>query len=62
MIRRASIVALALALGIPAAAGAQSSEPIRVASVPLDVTGNVYYAYDLGYFAKAGLDFRSRRS
>jgi NitT/TauT family transport system substrate-binding protein len=56
MIRRTCIVALALALGIPAAAGAQSPDTIRVASVPLDVTGNVYYAYDLGYFAKAGLD------
>ncbi len=42
---------------IPLAAFAQQPlTVVKVASVPLDVTGNVYYAYDLGYFAKAGLD------
>ncbi len=31
---------------------------VNVGTTPLDVTGLVYYAYDLGYFKKAGLDVR----
>jgi len=47
---------IALTLALCSAADAQTLETVRVASVPLDVAGSVYYAYDLGYFAKAGLD------
>jgi NitT/TauT family transport system substrate-binding protein len=36
--------------------GAQTLETVRVGAPALDVTGNVYYAHDLGLFEKAGLD------
>jgi NitT/TauT family transport system substrate-binding protein len=49
----AAIVAL-MANAVPA--NAQNLEVVRVASPPVDVTGNLFYAMDLGYFAKAGLD------
>jgi NitT/TauT family transport system substrate-binding protein len=49
--------AAALAIGPAAGAGdAQTLETVRVAAFPLDATGNVFYAYDLGLFQKAGLD------
>jgi NitT/TauT family transport system substrate-binding protein len=48
--------AILLSLMVTSAAQAQTLQTVRVASVPLDVAGNVYYAQDLGYFAKAGLD------
>jgi NitT/TauT family transport system substrate-binding protein len=41
-----------------APADAQNLEVVRVASPPVDVTGNLFYALDLGYFAKAGLDVK----
>jgi NitT/TauT family transport system substrate-binding protein len=52
---RAAAAALAVLIGA-APAGAQTLQTIRVASPPVDVAGNLFYAEDLGYFAKAGLD------
>jgi NitT/TauT family transport system substrate-binding protein len=43
-----------LALAAPAAA--QTPDVVHVAAIPVDVTGNLYYALDLGLFKKAGLD------
>jgi NitT/TauT family transport system substrate-binding protein len=37
-------------------AGAQTLETVKVASPPVDVAGNLFYAIDLGYFTKAGID------
>jgi NitT/TauT family transport system substrate-binding protein len=55
--RLALATAVALALGSAAQpGGAQTLETVRVAAFPLDATGNVFYAYDLGLFKKAGLD------
>lgn len=54
---RPAALALALIVALAAApAAAQTLETVRVAAFPLDATGNVYYAYDLGLFKKAGLD------
>jgi NitT/TauT family transport system substrate-binding protein len=48
---------LALALiGVAAPAGAQTLTTVRVASPAVSVTGNLFYAIDLGYFKDAGLD------
>jgi NitT/TauT family transport system substrate-binding protein len=52
---RAFVASLALVfIGVPA--GAQTLETVRVAAPPVDVTGNLFYAMDLGLFAKAGID------
>ena len=51
----AAVAALAVA-GLTAPAGAQTLETVRVAAPPVDVTGNLFYAIDLGYFTKVGLD------
>lgn len=55
---RAAAAALALAaLAAPAIPGAaQTPTVIRVTTVPIDAGAEVYYAKDLGLFAKAGLD------
>jgi NitT/TauT family transport system substrate-binding protein len=37
-------------------AGAQTMTVVRVASPAVDVTGNLFYAIDLGYFKDAGID------
>lgn len=50
-------LSLALALiGIGVPAGAQTLTVVRVASPAVSVTGNLFYAIDLGYFKDAGLD------
>jgi NitT/TauT family transport system substrate-binding protein len=55
--RRLSVAALGLAAVLFAApGGAQTLTTIKVASTPVDVTGNLYYAIDQGYFKNAGLD------
>jgi NitT/TauT family transport system substrate-binding protein len=52
---RAALGALILAsAALPA--GAQTLETVKVASPPVDVAGNLFYAIDLGYFTKAGID------
>jgi NitT/TauT family transport system substrate-binding protein len=43
-----------LAAGAPA--GAQTLQTVTIVVQPVDVTGNVYYAIDLGIFKKDGLD------
>jgi NitT/TauT family transport system substrate-binding protein len=55
---RALIVALLLAALAPAGAGAQQPAPfkLRVATIPSDIGAEVYYAKDMGFFARAGLD------
>jgi len=42
--------------GFPAVVRSQSLTTVRVGTIPIDVAANVYYAQDLGLFAKAGLD------
>lgn len=58
VVRGALAAVAALVLMVAAApAGAQTTlETVRVASPPVDVAGNLFYALDLGYFSKAGLD------
>jgi NitT/TauT family transport system substrate-binding protein len=52
---RAALASLILSLAaLPA--GAQTLETVKVASPPVDVAGSLFYAIDLGYFTKAGLD------
>lgn len=51
----AGITAPALA-GFPRGARSQSTVTVRVGVIPVDVSGNVFYAADLGLFRKAGLD------
>jgi NitT/TauT family transport system substrate-binding protein len=48
--------AAALAAASPRALGAQTLTKLRVAAIPIDVSGTVYYGSDLGMFKKAGLD------
>jgi NitT/TauT family transport system substrate-binding protein len=52
---RAALASLILATAASPSL-AQTPETIKVASPPVDVAGNLFYALDLGYFAKAGLD------
>jgi NitT/TauT family transport system substrate-binding protein len=58
MIVRTARALLAAAFLASAAlpAGAQTMETVKVASPPVDVAGNLFYALDLGYFSKAGID------
>jgi NitT/TauT family transport system substrate-binding protein len=49
----ACVLCVALA---PASGGAQQPEKLRIGAVPVDVGGIAYYASDLGFFKKAGLD------
>jgi NitT/TauT family transport system substrate-binding protein len=57
---RAKALTLAMAgasLGMgAAAASAQTTRTLRVGILPVENAAEVYYARDLGYFAKAGLD------
>jgi NitT/TauT family transport system substrate-binding protein len=50
------ILAALILIGAALPAGAQTLEVVRVAAPPVDVTGNLFYALDLGLFTKAGLD------
>ena len=55
--RRASLAAVAFILIVAGWARAQTTvSPLRVATIPSDFAAEVYYAKDLGYFEKAGLD------
>jgi len=59
MITRRALVALLVATGLAAAPGmarAQTLAPLRVATTPIENGAEVYYAKDMGFFAKAGLD------
>jgi NitT/TauT family transport system substrate-binding protein len=50
-----ALAAPALA-GLPSVARSQSMAVVRVGVIPVDVSGNAFYAADLGLFKKAGLD------
>jgi len=52
----ARAAALALVLAAPAAASAQQTRTLHVATTPIDLGAEVLYAKDRGFFAKAGLD------
>ncbi len=52
----ALLAAPLLVLAPGSRAGAQSSDAIVVASPPNDSSGEVFYAVDMGFFAKAGLN------
>jgi len=55
--RAAALLFGAAALGALSAAGrAQTTATIRVAIVPIEGAAEVYFATDMGFFAKAGLD------
>lgn len=49
-------VVLVLLCALGSSGYAQSLTTIRVTTVPIDAGAEVFYAKDLGYFAKAGLD------
>ena len=51
----AAATVLALAASAPPAI-AQSTQPLRIALIPGDISGEADYAQDLGYFKKAGFD------
>jgi NitT/TauT family transport system substrate-binding protein len=53
----ATLAALVLSLAATPVR-AQTLETVTVAAPPVDVTGNLFYALDLGYFTKAGLDVK----
>lgn len=46
--------------GFPAVVRAQGLTVVRVGVIPVDVSANVFYAQDLGLFAKAGLDVQTQ--
>lgn len=48
--------AASLAVASPRIVSAQTLPKVRVAAIPIDVSGTVYYGLDLGLFKKAGLD------
>ena len=54
--RSLAAAALAGVLAAAAPAGAQTLQKVTVISLPSDVSGALYYAKDLGLFAKDGLD------
>jgi NitT/TauT family transport system substrate-binding protein len=57
LVRCAPAAAAALAiLAAPVPGGAQTLTKVTVVAQPVDVTGNLFYAIDQGYFTKAGLD------
>lgn len=61
MIRRHLLLLCTLALalsGIGSAASAKASVTLRVATTPNDSGAEVYYAQDMGFFKKAGLDVK----
>ncbi len=59
MLQRAHFLAgmtACVAAGAPAAARAQALIPLNVATTPNDSGAEVFYALDMGFFRKAGLD------
>ena len=44
------------AFGVPAFVRAQDKPTIRIATIPTEIAAAVYYARELGYFAKAGYE------
>ena len=68
MIRRSQALRLlggaatapAVVAGFPAIVKSQSLTVVKVGIIPVDVAANVFYAQDLGLFAKAGLDVQTQ--
>lgn len=56
MNRRTAISLVGGMLAAPRAAGAQTLPQVRTVATALDQSGALYYAHDLGMFAKHGLD------
>jgi NitT/TauT family transport system substrate-binding protein len=57
MIRRALLAAAALAVAlVPFPGVAQTTATLRVATIPIDAGAEVFYAQEMGFFKKAGLD------
>jgi NitT/TauT family transport system substrate-binding protein len=54
--RGAALLSIAAAVAAPTVLRAQSAVKLRVIATPFDASGPVFYAKDLGYFDKAGLD------
>lgn len=54
-----TIAAAAAAAAVPAVVRAQATT-LKVGVIPVDVAANVFYAQDLGLFAKAGLDVQTQ--
>jgi len=46
--------AVLLAAHVPA--GAQTLQPMRIATLPFDAGSEIFYGLDMGFFAKAGID------
>jgi len=54
--RGTALLSMAAAVAAPAVLRAQTPVKLRVIATPFDASGPVFYAKDLGYFDKAGLD------
>lgn len=50
------LLLVAACLGTGGSIGAQTLPMLRIAALPIDVSGEVFYAADLGYFKDAGID------
>jgi ABC-type nitrate/sulfonate/bicarbonate transport system substrate-binding protein len=50
-----ALLAVALSLGAPHPGGAQETT-LKIATIPIDVGAEVFYARDAGFFKKAGID------
>jgi NitT/TauT family transport system substrate-binding protein len=57
-IAAAAFATAMLAVGLPASAPAQTADPIVVAAPPNDSSGEVFYAAEMGFFTKAGLNVK----
>jgi NitT/TauT family transport system substrate-binding protein len=56
-VQRTTLAASAAVLaGFPRVARAQSLAPITIAAIPSDISGEAYYAADMGFFKRNGLD------
>jgi len=55
-----ALAAPAAVTGFPAVVRSQTPTVLKVGIIPVDVAANVFYAQDLGLFAKAGLDVQTQ--
>ena len=55
-----ALTAPAVVAGFPAVVRSQTPVVLKVGIIPVDVAANVFYAQDLGLFAKAGLDVQTQ--
>jgi NitT/TauT family transport system substrate-binding protein len=55
-----AVAAPAAVAGFPAVVKSQALTVVKVGIIPVDVAANVFYAQDLGLFAKAGLDVQTQ--